>query len=699
VTERPNAGPTASPQPGWREGERGSLISLAGTFVAGDADEVERRADLAAEALVRAADPAQVAQLRLLLRLLGTAIGTFILTGRRRAFAELPLVARERVLLAWSGSPIALRRSAVAAFRKLLTFIAYADPGPAGLNPRWREIGYERNEPPPTETPTTVRPTIVASADDPSSAPILLDADVVIVGSGAGGGVVAAALAEAGRAVVVVEAGPFVDEASMPRDELDAYSRLYLNHGLLSTWDGAVTMLAGSGVGGGTLINWMTAIDAPIEVRREWALEHGLDAVDGAEWEADSSVIAAELGIEPSTPIPPKDEAILRAAGALGWDAGPTMRNGGPCDDCGSCPFGCRRGSKRSGIRVHLARAHAAGARIAPRVRVLRVFIERGRAQGVAGLAVVVDPRTGEPLPAAGGGSGDVRVRPIEVRASQVVLAAGALRTPAIAEASGLRHPGIGRHLRIHPVPVAAGLFDEPIDIWRGPMQAARCLEFSAGGPGRNGYVIESAPGHPGLIALALPWPGQARHAEVMRRARTFGPFIAITRDGGAGRVRLTRAGRVRIDYRLDSIGVATLRHALVAEARLARAAGAHEVVALGSPGAWFDARAQRGDVAGATRAFEAFLERLASFDFSPNRGAIFSAHQMGSLRMGAVAADHPADPRGHVRADAGGRIVEGLYVADTSTFPTALGVNPMLTVMAMGRRVARTVLAEGKTR
>jgi choline dehydrogenase-like flavoprotein len=504
---------------------------------------------------------------------------------------------------------------------------------------------------------------------------------------------VAAALAEAGRSVVVLEAGPFVDESTMPRDELDAYGRLYLNHGLLSTWDGAVTMLAGSGVGGGTLVNWMTAIDAPTAVRAEWSSEHGLDGLDGAEWEADRAAIEMEIGVEPTTPIPPKDDAILRGAAALGWEAGPTIRNGGPCDDCGSCPFGCRRGSKRSGIRVHLARAHAAGARIVPRVRVLRVLVEAGRAVGVAGHALVTDPGTGEPIAVAGGRPGDVRVRPIEVRAPQVVLAAGALRTPAIVQASGIGGPAVGRYLRIHPVPVVAGMFDAPVDIWRGPMQAARSLQFDAAAPGRHGYVIESAPGHPGLIALALPWEGRARHAELMGRARAFGPFIAITRDGGAGRVALTRAGRVRIDYRLDAMGVATLRHALGTMAQLARAAGAPEIVALGSPPAWFDARAHAGPAA--DRAFGAFLERLARFDFGSNRGAVFSAHQMGSLRAGAEPAGHPADPRGRVRADAAGRLVRGLYVADTSSFPTGLGVNPMLTVMAMARRVSRTILAE----
>ena len=47
--------------------------------------------------------------------------------------------------------------------------------------------------------------------------------------------------------------------------------------------------------------------------------------------------------------------------------------------------------------------------------------------------------------------------------------------------------------------------------MWRGTMQGARSLEFGDATAGRNGYVIESAPGHPGLLALALPWEGAAR--------------------------------------------------------------------------------------------------------------------------------------------------------------------------------------------
>jgi choline dehydrogenase-like flavoprotein len=277
--------------------------------------------------------------------------------------------------------------------------------------------------------------------------------------------------------------------------------------------------------------------------------------------------------------------------------------------------------------------------------------------------------------------------RPVVVRAPVVVLSAGALRTPGILQATGLEHPSIGRHLRLHPVPVLAGRFREPIDMWRGTMQGARSLQFSDGEPGRNGYVIEAAPGHPGLLALALPWEGTEAHAAVMATVRFLSPFIAVTRDGGEGRASLTRSGRVRLDYDLDATGVATLRHALVSMARLAHAAGATELVAAGTPPAWFGRDATT---------FVRFEERLAAFDFSPNRGVVFSAHQMGSVRMGAHPQTHPCDPGGRVRSDRrGDTVVDGLYVADGSLFPTGIGVNPMITIMALARGVTRTILAE----
>jgi choline dehydrogenase-like flavoprotein len=665
----------------WTFRELSTLAALAETFVRGDA---VRRARLGTEVLDRAADPAQIRQLRLALRLMESRVANLVLAGRPTAFTSMPPAARERYLLKWAHSRIGIRRSAFSSLRKLLTYFAYADPGAdASGNPRHAVMGYVPEWPPVTNDPTPIRPHVlpfdIGSADDP----ITLEADVVVVGSGAGGGVVAAAAAEAGRSVVVLEAGPFVDEGSMPRNEMDAYDSLYLNHGLVTTWDGWISILAGSGVGGGTLINWMTSVEAPASVRSMWARLHGIDDIgDGEAWSDDIATIERELSVSPVEHLAPKDRAILRGAELLGWEAAPIRRNAIGCTDCGSCPFGCRRGSKQSAIRVHLARAAAAGARIVADVRVTKVLIERGRAVGVEGIARAATTTTSP------------EQRRLVVRARQVVLAAGALRSPAILQASGARHHAIGRHLRLHPVPVVVGVMPSPIDIWHGPMQGASSLQFAADQTGRHGYVIENVPGHPGLIALGLPWDGIEDHAGLMREARNLLPLVAVTRDGGEGRVTRTRAGRVRIDYRLDKVGIATLRHATVRMARLARAAGAGELIVSATPSIRFHPVSL--SPAADDAAFERFVDRLAAMDFAPNRGAVFSAHQMGTLRMGAKRRTHPCDPAGRVRASSRrNRLIGGLYVADASLFPSGIGVNPMLTVMALARRVARTVVAE----
>ena len=97
----------------------------------------------------------------------------------------------------------------------------------------------------------------------------------------------------------------------------------------------------------------------------------------------------------------------------------------------------------------------------------------------------------------------------------------------------------------------------------------------------------------------------------------------------------------------------------------------------------------------GAAEYFEQAGFRMTSFDFGANRGGVFSAHQMGTIRMGGPA-DHPCDPDGRLRSRSG-TAIPGLYVADGSLFPTGIGVNPQITIMALARRVARTVAAEGR--
>ena len=115
----------------WTDAELRTIAMVAETLVRGDGTT---RARLAADGLTSAADPAQVKQLRQALRLMESRAVNLALAGRPTPLSAMSIEARERYLLSWGGSRLALRRSAFQALRKLLSFLAYAEPGADGPN-------------------------------------------------------------------------------------------------------------------------------------------------------------------------------------------------------------------------------------------------------------------------------------------------------------------------------------------------------------------------------------------------------------------------------------------------------------------------------------------------------------------------------------------------------------------------------------
>jgi len=666
------ATPSTSPTGIFSDAQRRTLAALAEGFVAGGG---AARAAAAETAIAKVVDPALHGQLRLVLNLLNTRVGSLLIGGQLARFGSLKTSQRDKFLRRWVQHPVPMLRSGAAVFRKLLSFIAYSDadePADNLVRTRLSELGYN-----PSPNPATANVTRITAFDPGTAERIAVD--VLVIGSGAGGGSVARDLTAAGREVLVIETGGLYTEGTFPTKERDAYERLYLDSGFTATADAHIAILAGGTVGGGTTVNWMTAIPIPEPVREEWEGEHGVTGASGREFARDLEAVLVEIGAKDSQVVPLKDAAIIRGAEKLGWSSERIQMNREKCGDCGTCPFGCKAGSKQSALRLHLAQAVANGARVLPDCKAERLIIENGTATGAI---TTLGARAGAP-------------RRLEIIAKTVVVSGGALRTPVLLQRSGLTHPAIGKNLRLHPVSLVAGVFEEPVDMWRGTMQAAKSSRFIDPDEERNGYIIESAPGHPGLLALGIPWTSRAEHARLMKLGRYIAPFLAIVKDDAGGTVRASRAGFAEINYRTTPRDERGLRHALRSMSRIAEASGASEIIAAGSPPmSWH--RSQGSE------ALEVYLRRLHRFDFAPNRGTVFSAHQMGTARMGSDSNDHVCDPWGRVRSTPRARpsdphsgLVKGLYVADGSLFPTALGVNPMVTILAVAKRVARTIIAE----
>jgi choline dehydrogenase-like flavoprotein len=130
-----------------------------------------------------------------------------------------------------------------------------------------------------------------------------------------------------------------------------------------------------------------------------------------------------------------------------------------------------------------------------------------------------------------------------------------------------------------------------------------------------------------------------------------------------------------------DEVDARLFRRAMVELAKLQRAAGAKEILTF------FQRPLLRWHEG---EDFDAFLAEIESRSLAPNEIAAFTAHQMGSCRMGSDPADSVADGRGELHD------TKGVWIGDGSAFPTAPGVNPMISIMSLAHRTAAKILAAG---
>ncbi|KAG8091945.1 hypothetical protein GUJ93_ZPchr0012g19904 [Zizania palustris] len=645
--------------------------------------------------------------------MLATRIGTLALCGRTcisgefpyvRRFADMPAERREEALKRWSTTRWLFPLKIAFALVKILCHFAfYTAVNDNSENPCWKAIGYSVpvavEEPRKEATPAPARrpldngvvetkelddTTLLRSLAEKglevnmsqSSAHHTVQCDVVIVGSGCGGGVAAAVLASAGHKVIVVEKGDYFVAKDYSSVEGPTLEHLYEQGGVFCTANVSTSIFAGTTVGGGSAVNWSASIRTPEDVLQEWSRDHGLPVFGAPGYVQAMDAVCARLGVTGRCREEGFQNKVLRrGCEALAMPVEAVPRNSTEGHFCGSCNLGCPTGDKRGTDTTWLVDAVERGAVILTGCKAERFILERnaggknGRSKKCVGLVATCTS------------NGITKKLRIEAKVS--ISACGAIMTPPLLRNSGLKNRHIGRNLHLHPVSMAWGYFPE----------SKKEPQLIAGKSYEGGIItsmhrvtertiIETPALGPGAFAAIMPWESGRDMKERMRRYARTAHTLALVRDRGAGSV----CGEGRVRYTPHREDVEDLREGLRRALRILVAAGAAEVGTHRSDGLRLRSKGI-GD-----EDLEAFLDEV-TIEKGPmypgsNKWAILgSAHQMSSCRMSARPNDGAVDGTGESWE------ANGLYVCDGSLLPTAVGVNPMITIQSVAYCVSNGIV------
>jgi long-chain-alcohol oxidase len=567
-------------------------------------------------------------------------------------FSSLSQAERESTLLAFADADDVQARAAFQALRKGILLSYYCLPHEGeGPNPVDEALGYPGPLGPPTDPPPkTLKPLELTEDTE-------LDCDVCVVGSGAGGGVAAGVLASAGLDVVVIEAGGYFSEEDFDGDELSGYARMYLNGGGVATDNQSIGLLAGSCLGGGTLVNYTWCFRPPDFVREDWKQRFGLDEWAGQDFDDSLDAVWERISISAESSIPSERDHVMRQGlDSLGWHSEVMQRNCKGCKEevCRLCHYGCQIGAKQSTMKTWLQDAYDAGARILVNTSADRVLIEDGKARGV-------EAETADGYK-------------VTVRAKAVALAAGAIHTPAIMVRSGMGGQ-VGKNLMLHPVLITWGVFDEEIRPWDGTLGATFCDELLDMGEG-YGIKYEQAATPPSILAIFAPWRGSRESAELMQSMRYTVGYGALQRARDGGEVVVGPDGLPTPRWQLSEFDRDVMRKGLDGAAQILEAGGARRIYS--SHAGWVSYESGRNG------GRDGLLDAADRCGWDAAQVTLGAFHLMGTARMGSSREDSVCNPDGESWD------VQGLYVVDGAVLPTGLGVNPMVTIEAAAHRISR---------
>ncbi|KAL9626031.1 MAG: hypothetical protein Q9204_007637 [Flavoplaca sp. TL-2023a] len=616
--------------------------------------------------------------IRVILSALDTRAGCFLLTGYSTSFCLQPVNVRQQILQGWSQAYFPQLRQMVKSFAAL-TIATWVKQSNA-INP---VLGFPR-------APVHGKP---GKGFDYSFLEIppgqdqeVVETDVIIVGSGCGGGVCAKNLAEAGHRVLVTDRAYHFPAKHLPMSSTDAGIHLFHNGGVDTSDDNSVAFLAGQAWGGGGTVNWSASLQTQGFVRQEWA-DEGLSFFTSSEYQDCLDRVCQRMGV--STKYIEHNEnnrVLIEGARKLGFNAKEVPQNtGGNKHYCGYCTLGCGAAEKQGPVVSWLPDAANAGAQFMEGFEAEKIVFDfasgRRITTGVQGTWTSRDEM--------GGVSGSKKTkRKVLIKAKRVIVSCGTLHSPLLLLRSDLTNPQIGRNLHCHPASLVAGVFPKEIRPWEGGILTTLCEEFSNQDNHGHGAKINAMTMIPSWVLPFMPWAGGLDFKVFASKLSRMCAHCVVVRDRDSGQVYPDPVdGRCKIKYSPSAFDKGHALECILGMCKIMYVMGAEEIIVsqVGVP--IFTRSPDAKESVGINDAsFQAWLANLRKRGLPHPETSWGSAHQMGTCRMATSETKGVVDPRGEVWG------AEGLYVADASVFPSASGVNPMVTNMAISDMISRGV-------
>jgi choline dehydrogenase-like flavoprotein len=350
---------------------------------------------------------------------------------------------------------------------------------------------------------------------------------------------------------------------------------------------------------------------------------------------------ARQLGVDD---INANNQVFQRGCEKLGLHGSAMTLNMQPCASCGPCNLGCPE-DKKGGTHInYLPKAVQHGARIFRNCRVESIEVD-------------------------GGAVRSVRTNQVTVSAPLIIICAGAVNSPALLLRSGMGRalPALGSAVSLHPLIPLLIVSDGPLHSMRGLPHSYYCDEFFTP---EDDFLFEGLFVSIGVFSTGLGGFGR-QHREFMKQFPNLGLTYIQLRDRSRGRVTL-RNGHPVVRYEMNHDDRERTRKALKLLAGICLEGGAAKVATTHvKPVVMRD----KGDIA-----------KIDQAPFRPNDLTVFSAHPQGGCPMGSDPARSVVDSHCAVHG------IRGLYVCDASVFPSAVGVNPMISIMALASLTATRI-------